>query len=173
MALGITPLEEDQIGPNSVDLTLGNEVGMRRKGITGFIDPRQRETVDNSLEIKVLNDSESYWLMPKEVVLWLSKEYVKMPLDLQAFIFPRSSWMQLFVDTTGFVDSGFEGKLVVEIVNNNELPVVLRPGDRIFQMVPIYGKAPTSKPYRGKYQYRDHLAPSKVWKDYLSKKVVP
>lgn len=165
--LVIVPLQDDQLGPGSIDLTLGNEVGLRKKGLVSAIDPRKRETVENSIETKVLRDTEEYWLMPKEVVLWLSKEYFSIPPDLKGIIFPRSSWMQLFIDTTGFVDAGFEGKLILEVINNNELPIVLRPGDRICQIVFVEDRSPSIQPYRGKYKGRDHLEPSKVWQDYL------
>ncbi|MFQ5761976.1 MAG: dCTP deaminase [Candidatus Bathyarchaeia archaeon] len=165
--LDVTPLSSEQIGPGSIDLTLGNEVGARRKGIVPYIDPRKKETVENAIDIKVLRDGEEYWLMPKEVVLWLTKEYVKLPPDLKGIIFPRSSWMQLFIDTTGFVDAGFEGHLILEIINNNETALVLRPGDRICQIVFFEDKTRSTRPYRGKYTGRDHLEPSKVWKDYL------
>jgi len=164
--LVIEPLSDEQIGPGSIDLTLGNEVGMRRKGSLGHIDPRVRETVEQSVDIRVLRDGEGCWLMPKEVVLWLSRERIKLPSDLKGIIFPRSSWMQLFIDTTGFVDAGFDGKLVIEVVNNNEVPVVLRPGDRICQIVFFEDKTPSTRPYKGKYGGRDHLEPSKVWQDY-------
>jgi len=89
-----------------------------------------------------------------------------MPHDLKGFIYPRSSWMQLFIDTTGFVDAGFEGRLIIEIVNHNEKPVVLRAGDRICQIVFVKDQTPSSKPYSGRYQGREHLEPSKVWQDY-------
>jgi len=165
--LEISPLDESLIGPGSVDLILGHEVGVRRKGSVPHIDPRERETVEESVEIKVLRDVDKLWLMPKEVVLWLSREYIRLPPDLKGIIFPRSSWMQLFIDTTGFVDAGFEGRLVIEVVNNHELPIVLRPGDRICQIVFFEDKTPSTKPYSGKYKGRDHLEPSKVWRDYM------
>jgi len=165
--LAVAPLDAEQVGPGSIDLTLGNEVGTRKRGSAFHIDPRRRETVEGSIDIKVLRDGEEYWLMPKEVVLWLSKEHIRMPSDLKGIIFPRSSWMQIFVDTTGFVDAGFEGKLIIEVVNHNEMPVALRPGDRVCQIVFVEDKTPSTKPYNGKYKGRDHLEPSKVWEDYL------
>lgn len=165
-ALIVEPLSEDQIGPGSIDLTLGNEMGMRRKGSLSHIDPRVKETVEQSVDVRVLRDGEECWLMPKEVVLWLSRERVKLAPDLKGIIFPRSSWMQLFIDTTGFVDAGFDGKLVIEVVNNNEVPIVLRPGDRICQIVFFEDRTPSTKPYKGKYGGRDHLEPSKIWLDY-------
>lgn len=167
--LEISPISEEQIGPGSVDLILGNEVGVRKKGSVPHIDPRDKDSVENSVEIKVLRDDDQIWLMPKEVVLWLSREYLKLPSDLKGIIFPRSSWMQLFIDTTGFVDAGFQGRLVIEVVNNHEMPIVLRPGDRICQIVFFEDKTPSTKPYKGKYIHRDHLEPSKVWRDYVKK----
>jgi len=164
--LVITPLNKNQIGPGSIDLTLGNEVGLRMKGRVPFIDPRNRESVESSIETKVLLQDEEVWLQPKEVALWLTKEKIEMPHDLQGFIYPRSSWLQLFVNTTGFVDAGFHGRLVIEIANLNEVPLVLRPGDRICQPILIKTETPSSKPYKGKYHAREHLEPSKVWQDF-------
>ena len=90
-----------------------------------------------------------------------------MPSDLKGFIYPRNSWMRLFIDTTEFVDAGFEGRLVIEVVNLNEKPVVLRVGDRVCQLVFVEDKTPSSKPYLGKYRGLEHLEPSRVWLDYL------
>ncbi|MGQ9468501.1 MAG: dCTP deaminase [Nitrososphaerales archaeon] len=165
--LVIEPLSDEQIGPGSVNLTLGNEVGLRRKGQVPYVDPKSGESVKASTVIKILKKGEEFWLQPKEVVLWLSVEYIKMPHDLQGFIYPRSSWLQLFLSTTGFVDAGFEGKLVIEVVNLNEVPLVLRQGDRVCQIVFTETKTPSTRPYNGKYQGREHLEPSKVWQDYL------
>lgn len=163
----IEPLNEDQIGPGSIDLTLGYEVGFRGKGRVSFIDPKRRKSVELSMETKILRDGDNFWLQPKEVILWLSKETIQMPYDLQGFIYPRSSWLQLFVETTGFVDVGFRGKLIIEVTNLNEAPLVLRVGDRICQIVFVETNTPSSKPYHGKYWGRDHMEPSKIWQEYL------
>jgi len=44
--LVIEPLTDEQIGPGSVDLTLGNEVGFRGKGRVSHIDPRKKESIE-------------------------------------------------------------------------------------------------------------------------------
>ena len=165
--LVVVPFDE-QIGFSSIDLTLGNEVGFRRRG-AAVIDPRNRTSVESSLETKVLRSEDEITMMPKDVVVWLSKEHIDMPSDLVGFITSRSSWMQLFISTSGFVGAGYRGKLVLEVINNHEIAVVLRPGDRICQIIFMEEKTASSANYQGKYAGRDHIEPSKVWKGYTSK----
>ena len=57
-----------------MDLTLGYEVGVPKAGPYPYIDPRDRGSVEGSIEVKALKEGEVYLLSPKGAVLWLSKE---------------------------------------------------------------------------------------------------
>ena len=76
--------------------------------------------------------------MPQEHILVSTLESLKVPEDLMAVLYPRSSTNRkgLSLDLTGIVDSGYEGQLTLPIRNNTRSQVVrLYPGERLCQVV--------------------------------------
>jgi len=89
-------------------------------------------------EVVELEGGQFFELLPGEYVLASTFESVKIPNDLMAILYPRSSTNRkgLSVDLTGIVDSGYEGQLVIPIRNNTSSQVVkLYPGERFCQIV--------------------------------------
>ena len=85
-----------------------------------------------------LEQGQSFDLLPQEYVLVSTFETIKVPNDLMAVLYPRSSVNRkgLSVDLTGIIDSGYEGPLTLPIRNNTNSQVIqLHPGDRICQIV--------------------------------------
>ena len=85
-----------------------------------------------------LEKGQFFELLPGEYVLASTLESIKLPNDLMAILYPRSSTNRkgLSVDLTGIVDSGYEGQLVIPIRNNTSSQVVkLYPGERFCQIV--------------------------------------
>lgn len=77
-------------------------------------------------------------LKPGERFLCKSLEWVSLPLDVAASVFPRSSMNRrnLTVDMTGVVDAGYEGNLIIPITNNAKVTTVkLLRGERVASMV--------------------------------------
>ena len=77
-------------------------------------------------------------LLPGEYVLVSTFETIKLPDDLMAVLYPRSSVNRkgLSVDLTGIIDAGYEGPLTLPIRNNTQSQVIqLHPGERICQIV--------------------------------------
>lgn len=64
-------------------------------------------------------------------------EYVRLPNNLTAFVEGRSSIgrMGLFIQNAGWVDPGFEGEITLELYNANQLPIRLKSGRRVCQLV--------------------------------------
>jgi deoxycytidine triphosphate deaminase len=61
-----------------------------------------------------------------------------MPNDLMAIMYPRSSTNRkgISVDSTGIIDSGYEGQLVIPVRNNTSSQTKrLYPGERFCQIV--------------------------------------
>lgn len=85
-----------------------------------------------------LEQGQSFDLLPQEYVLVSTFETIKIPNDLMAVLYPRSSVNRkgLSVDLTGIIDSGYEGPLTLPIRNNTRSQVIqLHPGERICQVV--------------------------------------
>jgi dCTP deaminase len=76
--------------------------------------------------------------MPGEHILVSALESIKMPDDLMAVMYPRTSTNRkgLSVDQTGIIDSGYEGPMIIPVRNNTASQTVrLYPGERFCQLV--------------------------------------
>lgn len=73
--------------------------------------------------------------------------------------------MGLFIQNAGWVDPGFEGEITLELYNANRLPIRLKSGRRIAQLVFARMDQHASAPYDGKYQKQRKAVGSRVYKD--------
>lgn len=94
--LTITPLEDSQIQPASVDIRLGDTFSIVEDSSAGII------AMDREISYKTLN-TERYLLLPGQFVLATTMEYFALPDDLTAFVEGRSSLgrMGLFIQNAG------------------------------------------------------------------------
>jgi dCTP deaminase len=102
---------------------------------TMCIDPRQAVTLDE-IETVEIADGDFFLLHPRDFVLGVTMEKIKIPYDLVARCEGRSSLGRLGLiihSTAGFIDPGFEGTITLEITNINTVPIKLYPGMRIGQ----------------------------------------
>lgn len=89
-------------------------------------------------DVVELEKGQFFDLLPGEHILVSSLESIKIPDDLMAVMYPRSSTNRkgISVDQTGIIDSGYEGQLVIPIRNNTQQQTVrLYPGERFCQVV--------------------------------------
>lgn len=169
-SLAIHPLEDDQIRdelrmgrqiqPASVDLRLGRHFLKVDENDIPFID---LEHPANYISI----EKEEIILPPHSFILATTMEYVKLPDNLNAFVEGRSSIgrMGLFIQNAGWVDPGFEGEITLELYNANQLPIKLKAGRRICQLVFAQLDQKAQFPYRGKYQGQRKATGSRVYAD--------
>jgi dCTP deaminase len=156
----VEPLEDYQIQPASIDLRLGDHFLK--------IDENSEEsiTLDKPLayvEIK----REEIIIPPHTFLLAVTREYIRLPTDITAFVEGRSSIgrIGLFIQNAGWVDPGFAGTITLELYNANRLPIRLSAGRRICQIVFARMDAPASRPYAGKYQNQRDAVGSRVFQD--------
>ena len=161
--LSISPLQDDQIQPASVDIRLGNTFSVVEDSSTVIL------TFTNKIAYKEIH-AETYLLLPGQFVLATTREYISLPDDLTAFVEGRSSLgrMGLFIQNAGWVDPGFSGEITLELFNANRCAIELQSGRRIGQLVFARMDQAASKPYRGKYQEQRGATGSKVYLDDLS-----
>lgn len=159
-ALSISPLEDNQIQPASVDIRLGNTFSIVEDSSTGIL------TFTNEIAYKEMQ-AETYLLLPGQFVLATTKEYISLPDDLTAFVEGRSSLgrMGLFIQNAGWVDPGFSGEITLELFNANRCAIELQAGRRIGQLVFAQMDQAALHPYRGKYQGQRGATGSKVYLD--------
>lgn len=126
----VNPYNEEMLQPNSVDLTLGYEL----KNLHG-----------KSIDLRC----GSYKLKPNEFILGSTFEKVHLPYDLCGHIDGKSSIGRLgvFIENSGFVDSGFNGNITLEIYNASDKEFELYTGMNICQIIFESLTSPVMKPY--------------------------
>lgn len=160
-ALKISPLEDIQIQPASVDITLGNTFSVLENVKSGIIVP------NNSFLYNTFT-TEKYLLLPGQFILATTREYISLPDNLTAFVEGRSSWgrLGLFIQNAGWVDPGFQGEITLELFNANQYAIELTSGLRIGQLVFAKMKYDARNPYSGKYQGQRAATGSKINLDF-------
>ena len=157
--LSISPLEEVQIQPASVDIRLGDTFSTVKESETviTFGSPIEYDTVQK----------EHFLLLPNCFVLATTMEYFKLPDNLTAFVEGRSSVgrMGLFIQNAGWVDPGFEGEITLELFNASDKPIMLQAGKRVGQLVFAQLDQHAENPYNGKYQKQTGATGSRIHLD--------
>jgi dCTP deaminase len=156
----VEPLDPDQPQPASVDLTLGDHF---LKVDENSVD---RITLDTELRYLEMRTDEIV-IPPLSFLLAVTRERIKLPDNITAFVEGRSSIgrLGLFIQNAGWVDPGFDGTLTLELFNANRLPIRLRAGRRICQIVFAQLDRSTGRPYRGKYQHQSGAVGSRIHLD--------
>ena len=155
----IEPLDNPdvQIQPAWVDLRLGNEFRVFKVTSTPFIDTRKK--TENYTEKVVIEDEQPFIIHPKEFVLGIVKEYIKMPNDLMGVVDGRSSLGRVGVvvhATSASINPGWEGKFVLEITNIGKMPVAIYPGQRVAKLAFHKLSSPAQIPYGARKDVKYH-----------------
>jgi dCTP deaminase len=143
----IVPLEDGQIGPASVDLTLSDEWYF-------FKDEFSRKIVDlketGFAEAFDMKKAKSITLKPGELCLGKTVEKITLPSDVMGKLEGRSRYARMGVIihlTSALVQPGSDNRQVLEIVNLAPFPIKLHSGMRISQVVFERLETATGKPY--------------------------
>lgn len=151
--LVIDPLELEQVGPASIDLTLGTEMRVIEPAAspipirdeTDFRD----HTTTRSLE-------HPYVLEPGGTIHGITVERVSLPDDLCGFLEGRSRFARLGLMihvTSAFVQPGVRNRQVLEISNVAGHPLELVSGVRLCQIVLM--RTEGRAVYRGRFATQD------------------
>jgi dCTP deaminase len=172
----ITPLIDPakQIGPCSIDVSLGGNFKIPMTSQIAAIDPRKSESVQRYLRSVEVRLEEPFFLHPGEFVLASTLEFIRVPSDLACRIEGRSSWGRLGLlvhATAGFVDPGYSGSLTFELFNAGKLPIELKLGMRMAQLCFFHLDGIPLRPYdkRSGSKYNNSLFAegSRIWQDDL------
>ncbi len=150
--LVIEPFDESQVGPASVDLTLGNYFRTFKKAmdIVEIKENRGYRDLTNFIE---LSNGERLLLTPGELVHGVTLERVRLPQYIAGRIEGRSRFARLGVlvhISSGFVVPGSDGRIVLEIANLSPSTIALYPGSRICQL--IFEEASPPVEYKGAFK---------------------
>ena len=156
----VEPLDEIQIQPASIDLRLGTHYLKVAEHRSAMLDLVNKPEYEEIIQDEVVVPAHGF-------LLATTREFVKLPDDLTAFVEGRSSIgrLGLFIQNSGWVDPGFEGEITIELYNANSLPIKLKSGVRICQLVFAQLDKAAANPYRGKYQGQRNATGSRVRED--------
>lgn len=153
----IEPFDEENIGPNSYDVHLSDELLAYTEAV---LDPRQ----DNRYRV-IKIPPEGLVLLPGRVYLGKTVEYTESPYHIPMYE-GRSSLGRLGVFShvsAGFGDIGFCGNWTLEF--SVVQPVRIYPGLRIGQLYWHNPDGEVLKRYNGKYQNQTNATPSRLFQD--------
>jgi dCTP deaminase len=131
----IDPFDPNRVGPASVDLHLGNEFRVFRKGhdVVRVTEEANYEEITERIVV-----SDHLLLMPQETVLGITEEKVTLAPNICGWLEGRSRFSRLGLlvhISASFMQPGIENKQVLEISNFSPMPLALYPGTAICQFV--------------------------------------
>lgn len=132
----LDPFDPDLVQPASVDVRLGTEFRVMRNSRLTHIDPFEPQ--DRLMDTVSVEHGQPFVLHPGEFALGHTAEVIGCGDDIVGIVNGKSSLGRLGLQvhaTAGFVDPGFRGTVVLELSNVANLPILLRPGMKIAQMV--------------------------------------
>ena len=154
----ITPFEDGHINPNSVNLTLSNELVV--------YDDQVLDMATKEPSHKVVIPKEGYLLRPDKLYLGRTNEYTETH-GFVPMIEGRSSVGRLgmFIHVTaGFGDVGFCGYWTLEIFVVQ--PLIIYPDVEVCQIY-YHDIDPDYDEYRSaKYQHNHGIQVSQLWQDF-------
>lgn len=175
----VTPTPEDSaIQSASLELTLGNR----------FAFPWEPDDEDSYRNVKVNETTydaitekqftERTWtdicIAPNEFMLGHTAETVAIPNDICAQVTGKSTLGRLGLlvhSTAGFIDPGFSGQITLELKNMTKMPIWLRAGQRIAQLVFTLTDRTVERPYGHSglnSHYQNQVGPTRArdWNGY-------
>jgi len=151
----IEPLEPGQVGPASIDLTLGDEIRVfeRRR------DPIPiREDVDYREYTRLESLAKPYALAPGATIHGITRERVTLAQDLCGLLEGRSRFARLGLMihvTSALVQPGVSNRQVLEISNVSGHSLEIHAGVRICQLVVM--RAEGRAQYSGRFSQQETL----------------
>lgn len=162
-AIIIKPFNEESLQLASYDVTLGNEFEVTDRHNIKAVDPH-RKIFPKTRTIVVEDDGE-FVLHPGESVLGKQREFIGVDHNHLILLSGKSSLARagLVVHNTAMLfNPGHHFYPTFELVNTNNVPLVLRPGMPVAQLLFAQLSSTTSKTYQqvGRYDEKnsDHFA---------------
>ncbi|HVP30746.1 MAG TPA: dCTP deaminase [Myxococcota bacterium] len=153
--LRIEPCAPDQIGPASIDLTLGNEIRVIEPGPWPI---PIREGTDYRSLTRVVGLSPPYVLQPGVTIHGITRERITLPPDVCGFLEGRSQFARLGLMihvTSAFVQPGVSNRQVLEMSNVSNHPLEIHAGVRLCQLVLM--RAEGRAEYRGRFSDQQEI----------------
>ncbi len=147
----ITPFNEKNVGPASIDLTLGDTFRVFKK-------LKKEIVLGENIDYKAISTVQrgTILLKPGAFVHGITGERVSLPDNICGLLSGRSTFARMGVlvhATANLIQPGINNKQVLEIKNVSQNTLILKPGLRLCQLTLIKTEG------KAKYQtkYRDQI----------------
>ena len=150
------PNFDEQLGPCSLDLRLGNTFKTFRPTQYPYLDLKRKTSFEEVMEQVIVEEGAPFILQPKEFVIAVTKEEFILPDDIMARLDGRSSLGRLGLvvhSTAARFDPGWKGKAVMELGNMGIMPIILYEGMRVCALTFETLSSPAEFPY---LKHKDH-----------------
>ena len=133
--VSIDPLDSDQVGVASIDLTLGDEIRLIESGS----EPIEiRDETDFREHTRVASLQQAFVLEPGVTIHGITRERVTLPPDVCGFLEGRSRFARLGLMvhvTSALVQPGVSNRQVLEMSNVSSRSLRIYRGVRVCQLV--------------------------------------
>jgi len=151
----VDPLEKSQVGPGSIDLTLGNEfrIFQNKSEVYHVTNDARFEDITTSVHVE---DGDSIVIKPGEMILGITREKITLADNISGRLEGRSRFARFGLAvhvTAGFMHPGISNHQVLEIVNLGHAPLALYPNTRICQFV--FERCEGHAKYHGRFAEQD------------------
>jgi dCTP deaminase len=148
-AIIIEPFDDKKLQLASYDVTLGNEFEIVDRHQLVASDPANK--IYPKTRKIFIEDGEEFVLHPGENVLGKQKEFIGVDLEHLILLSGKSSLARIGLvvhNTAMLFNPGHQFYPTFELVNSSNIPIILRPGMEIAQL--IFGRlsSPASKSYQ-------------------------
>lgn len=158
------PPAENAYSSTSVDLTLDPSYSIFKPvqpGVDISIDPAlpgfdHDAVMEQITERRTIDSNDGYLLTTKMLILGWSAEYIDLRKDpkIAARVEGKSSLGRLGLGihvTAPTVHAGFDGRIRLEIINHGQMPIRLRSGMKICQLIFELTLGTPDKGYSGRF----------------------
>ncbi|MEN3147902.1 dCTP deaminase [Neorhizobium sp. IRAMC:178] len=123
-------------GAASIDLRLGRWFRTMRHARTEVLKVSGVEDEPVPTKEHFVRFGERFILHPRNFVLGITLEWLRLPSDLAGYVTGKSSLGRrgLIIETAAGIQPGFAGCLALELSNVGEVPIALLPGMEVCQI---------------------------------------
>lgn len=133
--IGIDPLDEQAIGPGSVDLHLADKFRIFKK-VHSIVEINNQTDYEEMTEL--IQAPEGMILMPGETILGITIEQIRLAPTLCGWLEGRSRFARvglLVHISASFMHPGIDNCQVLEMTNFSPMPLRIHPGTAICQFI--------------------------------------
>jgi len=152
----IEPFSPDQVGPASIDLTLGNTFRVFNNDTNVIHINSEDIEIEKFGRLVVVQDNVPLIVKPRQLILGVTKERIWLPKNIAGWLMGRSRFARIGLMvhiTASFVQPNSQNKQVLEMFNASNFDIAVYPGVRVCQLILEETKGEAE--FKGKFQFQE------------------